>query len=135
MKGRQKTEDYIRILSSRALKIIELNLGKDFIFQQDNCPIHKSALAKKFFKDSKVTLLDWPPYSPDLNLIENVWAILSQEIYGSGTIKNLKELEYKLKLAITNFNETKGSVTENLYKSIPARLCEVLQCHGERIKY
>jgi len=33
-------------------------------------------------KDSKVTLLDWPPYSPDLNLIENFWAILSQEIYG-----------------------------------------------------
>jgi len=55
MKGRQKTSDYIRILSSRALKIIELNLGKDFIFQQDNCPIHKSAQAKKFFKDSKVT--------------------------------------------------------------------------------
>ena len=25
--------------------------------------------------------MDWPPYSPDLNPIENLWAIMKAEIY------------------------------------------------------
>ena len=25
--------------------------------------------------------MEWPPYSPDLNLIENLWALLKAEIY------------------------------------------------------
>ena len=27
-----------------------------------------------------VTVLDWPPYSPDLNPIENLWAYLSHRV-------------------------------------------------------
>ena len=50
-----------------------------FIFQQDNDPAHK--VASSVIKDwnqknaSSIQLLkNWPPNSPDLNIIENVWA-------------------------------------------------------------
>jgi hypothetical protein len=28
-----------------------------------------------------IEVIDWPPYSPGLNPIENLWAIMKQEIY------------------------------------------------------
>ena len=49
MKGRQKSENYIRILESKALPIAKHNCGEDFIFQQDNYPIHVSKNVKISF--------------------------------------------------------------------------------------
>ena len=40
------------------------------IFMQDNAYIHKVGKVKKWFTDQGIPLLNWPPYSPDLNLIE-----------------------------------------------------------------
>jgi len=39
-------------------------------FQQDNAPQHTSRLAHRWFHNHGVDLLDFPPYSPDLNPIE-----------------------------------------------------------------
>ena len=35
---------------------------------------------KEWAAENGVELLDWPPYSPDLNPIENLWHILKAEI-------------------------------------------------------
>ena len=40
------------------------------VFQQDNAPIHKASIIKNFFRENEWEVLDWPPYSPDLNIIE-----------------------------------------------------------------
>jgi transposase len=41
-------------------------------FMQDNASIHTTQKVKDWFAEQQVWCTDWPPYSPDLNPIENV---------------------------------------------------------------
>ena len=88
MKGKQKSTNYVDLIKYKALTITKPNSENDFIFQQDNYPIHISRESLKFFNESNVALLD----SPDLNIVENIWAMLSNDIYSQCSMKILKEL-------------------------------------------
>jgi transposase len=50
-------------------------------FIQDNARIHIAKKVKKWFKDKGISVMEWLPYSPDLNLIKHLWARLKQWIY------------------------------------------------------
>lgn len=47
-----------------------------FIFQQDGARPHTAAITRKTLSDEGVSVLKWPPYSPDLNIIENIWGLV-----------------------------------------------------------
>ena len=42
-----------------------------WIFQQDNAPIYNARALTILISDPNVPLMDWPPYSPDLNIVQN----------------------------------------------------------------
>jgi transposase len=42
------------------------------MFMQDNAKIHKAKKTIEWFENNGIVLLDWPPYLPDLNPIENL---------------------------------------------------------------
>jgi len=52
-----------------------------WIFQQDNAPIHNSRVVKSFILSQNVNIITWPPYSPDLNVIENAGFWLTRKVY------------------------------------------------------
>ena len=55
-------------------------LPKNCIIIMDNASFHKSEDTRKIIKENGHQLLFLPPYSPDLNPIENYWAILKGKL-------------------------------------------------------
>ena len=93
------SEVYVNILSKNLLASTQkLQMGKHFIFQQDDDPKHMSKKAKEFFIYKQIELLEWPAQSPDLNPIEHLWAILDQKA-SAGCLKKKEELNILLQEA------------------------------------
>jgi transposase len=67
-KGGFSANLYIKVLDANAEYIID-----NLIFIQDNASIYTTQKVKDWFKEQQVQITDWPPYSLDLNPIENVW--------------------------------------------------------------
>lgn len=54
--------------------------GQPFVFQEDNAPIHKARIVKAWFREHPhITVLNWPPNSPDMSYIENIWGMIVSE--------------------------------------------------------
>jgi transposase len=51
------------------------------IFMHDNASVHTARIIKALLEELGVDLMVLPPYSPDLNPIENLWALMKAEIY------------------------------------------------------
>ena len=60
--------------------------------QQDNDPKHTSRIANGFLDNNVPEVMDWPSNSPDLNPIENLWAIVKRNVELRRP-SNLSELE------------------------------------------
>ena len=103
-------------------------------FMQDNAPCHKSKKVLSWFGSKKVSILDWPPQSPDLNPIENLWAILFSAVREKHEqkIDTLQELRVAIK---EEWQKIPREILQRLYASIPLRLKEVKKAKGNATKY
>lgn len=55
--------------------------AEDGIFMHDNAPTHTAYVVRDALQEMEIEVMIWPPHSPDLNPIENLWALLKAEIY------------------------------------------------------
>jgi len=82
LSGYMDAETYVDVVKSYVIKTWEYHglERENLIFQQDNASAHTANRVKEYMAKQKITVLEWPPNSPDLNIIENVWAYLNQEL-------------------------------------------------------
>ncbi|NBV29598.1 IS630 family transposase [bacterium] len=78
-------------------KVLVQELIPGQLIIMDNATFHKSAKTKKLIEQAGCQLLFLPPYSPDLNPIENFWAYLKKRI--REIIDNFMTLEQAITFA------------------------------------
>ena len=121
----QKT--YIRTLMNAGV------MGKSlegFTFQQDNASIHSAGNVQKWLGQNKINVLPWPPYSPDINIIENVWSVLKYCLRTmSVTPQNLEGKVFEAWEIISH------SRIQTLYEYLLRRINRVIASKGQPIAY
>jgi transposase len=65
----------------------------------DNASFHKSARVKELIESAGCTLVYLPPYSPDLNPIEHLWANLKRFIRTNDNRQNNLSLAIEQSIA------------------------------------
>lgn len=106
--------------------------GGDSIFMQDGASCHTSDSTMKYLDGKSVCLLsDWPPQSPDLNIIENLWAILKDRVVNR--FPSTKEDLWNI--ILDEWNKIDKEIITRLYDSIPRRIQMIIKNKGSGIKY
>lgn len=132
--GRMNSDSYIATLEDHLeasiVKLFEED-SPEYIFQQDNAPCHCSKKTKQWFSTNKIPLLDWPPQSPDLSPIENLWTILKRKVAAHKTPskKVLKEVIFK------EWQNISSDICHKLVATMPNRIKSVIKAKGGSIKY
>jgi hypothetical protein len=115
-------------------RIFSANGISHWLLQQDNDPTHRvaHAVVKSWgskHHSSSTVLSNWPPSSPDLNLIENCWAWVQRRVDAQGH-KTFDDFKAAVKFEVENIPL---NILRNLYKSMPRRVAQVLELNGERL--
>lgn len=122
--------------------IEELEGGKDafdpnlrVVYADDNASPHSSHAVTELMGSLGIQSVNWPPYSPDLNLIENCWALLKKRVYnnGSRTFQTEAEIEAVIEEEWWKLQEEDGYF-ERLYSAMPRRVAQVVAARGGNIR-
>lgn len=131
IKGNMNQAVYIELLNETAFACGDLLIGTSFVLQHDNAPCHKGRNVTSFLNGVGQKVLEWPPQSPDLNVIEHVWAYLKQKRSKSLTQTRLEAVENIRSL----WNDIPMEFLINLVESMPRRLQAVIDAKGGNTKY
>ena len=78
-----KSPAYIDLLSESVVPICKLNYGNNYCFQQDNSRIHTAMVVKEWMINAHFPVMHWPSRSADINIMENIWKMLEDIIWGT----------------------------------------------------
>ena len=122
---------YVEVLESK-LKI-HMTLTNTSIFQQDSAPCHTAKVVKKWLKDNSVQVLEnWPPNSPDLNVIENCWSAMKKKVAAHSPTS---EADLKRILKEVWVKEINPDYCKTLVHSMPERISAVIRNKGYPTRY
>jgi DDE superfamily endonuclease len=97
----------------------------------DNSSNHKDKSVKKWLHDHGITVMDFPPYSPDLNPIENLWAHMKRRVKDH-VVADVEELQTAVH---DEWEKTDIEWIHRTVRSMPDRCEQVVAARGLYIHY
>ena len=131
LQTRVNAQMYKNIVQDHIVPIIQ-NSGFDrAIFMQDNAPCHKAKVVMSYLSEQDFEIMDWPPQSPDLNPIENLWKILGVKVREGNSTKT-EDLWVKLQ---EEWSKISIKDCQELIRSCSRRCAAVIESKGSFTKY
>lgn len=132
---------YLRLLRDVIPEIYE----PGDLWIQDNAPIHNARAVKEWLEDHGVWTAEWPPYSPDLNVIEHLWWPLKAKVHelypelatmGGGIAAKKRALKRAIRVAFEVFtSDPEWKLPQILVDSMQRRIKAVIYAGGQNTKY
>jgi transposase len=128
----------IKALYRRILPILLADPGS--IFQHDNAPTHTAHVVRDALNKLGFEVMEWPPYSPDLNPIENLWALLKAKVIEiRPDLKHIPNNESTWEILVDTAQEAWDSldlaIFTNLSESMPHRVQDIIKYEGWYTSY
>lgn len=129
----------IRDLYQRILPTL-FHGSTDAIFMHDNAPTHTAFIVRETLEGMHIEIMDWPPHSPDLNPIENLWGLLKAKIYKLhpellDMPNNDHTLERLVDAAQEAWDALDLSILVNLSETMPHRVKAIIEADGWYTSY
>lgn len=99
----------------------------NWVLQQDNARPHIKKTTIEAMENLDIHILQgWPPYSPDLNIIETVWAIMKRRIQ----LQRPKSIDQLKKICLEVWDGISLEIIHGLVAEMPNRLISVIRNNG-----
>ena len=130
--GTMNREKYLETLEEKLLPSIHDFMTSNAIHLDDSAPPHRGNTINEWHERNNIQKIKWPGNSPDLNPIENLWAIMKSKLRRR-IITNKRRLIEE----IINIwrNEIDHEVIKRLALSMKQRINNVLKNKGNSSNY
>lgn len=136
IQGSMNSAEYIAVLKEELIpefKRAKRAISGTWRLMHDNAPCHTSTAVKTYLTQQRVDVIEWPPYSPDLNPIENLWQWMKRKLEVDYPVcHSAEEIEERIfEIWKTITPEMCSAYCENYHK----RLLAVMAANGGYTKY
>lgn len=97
-------------------QVLEKYKGDRIVMILDNARIHHAELIQPFLEEHKthLTMVYLPPYSPNLNMIEELWGWLKASVINNVFFDSVQKIRKAVQGFIRLINETPADTVERL---------------------
>ena len=126
--------EYCRHILPLICDWLEAQGDPDIRLQQDNASAHRSRLTQAWLRELEILTVLWPPNSPDLNPIENLWKWMKNWLELHYNLQQLTPLQLRAAVQAA-WEAVPLDLLERLARSMIRRLQKVKENGGDQIDY
>lgn len=129
---------YCQVVTKMVDELKEKFGSDDFLIVHDNSAWHSSVETTNYLSRTGLSkyFIRLPTYSPDMNIIENTWGDLKSRVkykcFINGQVRNRQEF---IDLVQREWSSIPIEMVDNLYKSLPNRMRNILSANGHLTRY